>query len=165
MSLLSWLAGVAGGMFLAGEAMQGLIILTQPSYVPQPWQGYLFVVMIASVGLAVNSVLARHLPKLEGVVFVMFTIFFIVILAVLWVLSPRLTASEVFQTFDKGGGWPTLGISMLAGQSNLMFVIIGKQYYVQHLKLRSALTRLKALTQRRTWLKRPDMPRRSSRRP
>ena len=81
-------------MFLAGSSMQGLVIATQPNYAPQPYQGFLFVVMIATFALAANSLLARHLPRLEGVVFVFFVVAFIVTVVVLWVLAPRLTAGE-----------------------------------------------------------------------
>ena len=81
-------------MFLTGSTMQGLILEMNPNYIPEYWQGYLFVVMIASVGLLVNSVLARFLPRLEGVMFLFFTIAFMAFLVVLWVLAPRLTTSK-----------------------------------------------------------------------
>ena len=74
--------------------MQGLIVVTNPNYVPQPYQGYLFVVMVATFALFVNTFLARHLPRLEGIVFVLFILAFMVTMVVLWVLAPRLTASE-----------------------------------------------------------------------
>ena len=48
-------------------------------------------------------------------------------MVVLWVLPPHLTAAEVFQTFKKGPGWSTLGLSMLASQSNILFLIIGEE--------------------------------------
>ena len=74
--------------------MQGLLVVTQPDYVPQPYQGFLFVVMVATFALTVNSLLARFLPRLEGVVFVLFVLAFMATLVVLWVLAPRLTAGE-----------------------------------------------------------------------
>lgn len=72
--------------------MQGLLIVTKPDYVPQAWQGYLFVVMVATFALIVNSTLARFLPRLEGIVFVLFTLTFMATLVVVWVLAPTLTA-------------------------------------------------------------------------
>ena len=81
-------------MFLSGSAMQGLVIVGNPNYVPQPYQGFLFVVMVATFALAVNTLLARHLPRLEGVVFVLFVLAFMATMVVLWVLAPRLTAGE-----------------------------------------------------------------------
>ncbi|KAF2718641.1 amino acid transporter [Polychaeton citri CBS 116435] len=125
LSSLSWLCGTSGAMFLTGTTMQGLIVATNPSYVPQPWQGYLFVVMIASAGVLVNTVLARYLPRLEGIMFIIFTMAFMAFMVVLWVLAPRLTTTEVFQTIQKGSGWGTLGLSLLASQSAVMFLLVG----------------------------------------
>lgn len=85
---MAWLAGTASGMFLSGSAMMGLIVVTQPNYAPQAWHGYLFTVMIASFAFFVNTVLARHLPRLEGVVFVLFVMAFVATIVVLWVVAP-----------------------------------------------------------------------------
>ena len=74
--------------------MQGMIVVTHPNYVPEPYQAYLFVVMVATFALFVNTFLARHLPRLEGIVFVLFILAFMATLVVLWVLGPRLTAGE-----------------------------------------------------------------------
>ncbi|KAK5170950.1 uncharacterized protein LTR77_004094 [Saxophila tyrrhenica] len=125
LSSIAWLSGNAGGMFISGSAMQGLIVATQPNYVPEPYQGYLFVVMVATFALLVNTLLARHLPRLEGIVFVFFILAFMATLVVLWVLAPRLTAAEVFTTFTKGEGWDSLGISLLVSQGAIMFLIVG----------------------------------------
>lgn len=94
LSSIAWLAGTASAMFLSGSAMMGLLVVTQPGYAPEAWHGYLFTVMVASFALFVNTVLARHLPRLEGIVFVLFVIAFMATLVVLWVLAPRLSASE-----------------------------------------------------------------------
>ena len=77
--------------------MQGLIVVTQPNYVPKPYQAYLFVVMVATFALLVNTLLARSLPRLEGVVFVLFTLAFMATMVVVWVLAPRLSAGESIQ--------------------------------------------------------------------
>ena len=74
--------------------MQGLLVVTQPNYVPQPYQGFLFVVMVATFALAVNTLLARYLPRLEGFVFVLFILAFMATLVVLWSLAPLLSACE-----------------------------------------------------------------------
>lgn len=143
LSSVSWLAGTAAAMFLSGSAMMGLIVVTQPNYVPEAYHGYLFTVMVASFALFVNTVLARYLPRLEGVVFVLFIIAFMATLVVLWVLAPRLSAggkrdahgddsslivraAEVFGTITKGEGWSSLGLSLLVSQSAIMFLIVGE---------------------------------------
>lgn len=82
-------------MFLSGSAMMGLVVVTQPNYSPQAWHGYLFTVMVASFALFVNTLLARHLPRLEGIVFLLFVVAFVATLVVLWAVAPRLSAGEV----------------------------------------------------------------------
>lgn len=124
LSSLAWLSGTCGGMYPAGFTLQGLILLANPDFDARPYQAYLFVVAIATSGLLVNSLLARYLPMLEGFVFVLFSISFLVFIVVLWTLPPHLTAAEVFQTFEASTGWG-LGLSMLTSQSNLLFLIIG----------------------------------------
>lgn len=54
---LAWLSGVTGGMYPAGFTLQGLILLANPDFNPRPYQCYLFVVMIATTGLLVNTLL------------------------------------------------------------------------------------------------------------
>jgi choline transport protein len=125
-SCIAWQAGTAGGMFLAGTTMQGLVVATHPDYVPQPYQGFLFVVMVATFALAANTLLARYLPRLEGPVFVLFFLAFIAVLAVLWTIAPQLTAAEVFGTITKGPGWDSLGLSLLVSQGAIMFLIVGQ---------------------------------------
>jgi choline transport protein len=81
-------------MFLSGSTMQALILATQPDYQPKAYQGYLFVVMVATFALFVNTFLARFLPSLENIVLALFILAFIATEAVLWALGPRLTAGE-----------------------------------------------------------------------
>ena len=69
---------------------------------------------------------ARHLPKLEGVIIIVFCLAFAVFLVVFWVLAPHLTAAKVFQTFETGNGWSSLGLAMLSSQSNILFVLLGE---------------------------------------
>ena len=66
------------------------------------------------------------MPRLEGVVIIFFCLAFLVFLVVMWVLPPHLTAAEVFQTFEAGDGWSSLGLAMLSSQSNILFVLLGE---------------------------------------
>lgn len=47
-------------MYPAGFTLQGLLVLGDANYVPEPYQCYLFVVMIATSALLVNSFLVRY---------------------------------------------------------------------------------------------------------
>lgn len=123
---MSWLTGTASGLFLAGVLIQGVAALTHPNYKAEPYQGYLLVVVVASISALLNSTLARYLPKLEGLVLIFMGLSFAAIMIVLWVLAPKLTASEVFSTFSNDAGWSSLGLSMMAGQSLLANLLIGR---------------------------------------
>ena len=68
------------------------------------------------------------MPRLEKAVFIIFCLAFLVFLIVLWVIPPHLTAAEVFQTFQAGSGWRSLGLAMLSSQSNILFVLLGEQH-------------------------------------
>ncbi|KAK5119439.1 hypothetical protein LTR85_007539 [Meristemomyces frigidus] len=105
LSSLAWLCGVASGIFISGLTYQGLIVINDADYVPQAYQAWLLGVMIITLGVLINTVLARWLPWLEGMIFVLFALVFLAQVVVLWVLAPRLTA----------------------GQSAIMFLIVGKQ--------------------------------------
>lgn len=69
LSSLSWLVGVASAMFIAGNLIPTLISMQDPSFVPKPWHGYLFVVAICVFCFLVNAWLSKYLPLVEGFVF------------------------------------------------------------------------------------------------
>lgn len=98
------------------------------TYQAQPYQAYLLVVALALCGCFINTYLAKHLPTLEGIGLFIMILAFIGIQIVLWVLSPRLMASEVFSTFSNEGGWSSLGLSMMAGQILLVWSLTGQSF-------------------------------------
>lgn len=93
---VAWLAGLAGGVFISGLTYQGEIVANNLSYIPQPYQAWLLGVMIITVGVLINTVLARWLPRLEGIIFILFVLAFLTVMVVLWVLAPRLTSCMRF---------------------------------------------------------------------
>lgn len=125
MSTLSWQCGTCSGMFLLGIEVEGLIAITHDTYTPHPWQGYLFVVLMVSLGLLLNTWGAKQLPLIEGIILVFHIFGFAAVLIVLWVLSPKNTASEVFTNFANDGGWSSIGLSMLVGQVTTIYGLIG----------------------------------------
>ena len=112
-------------MFLLGTQIQGLIAITHDSYEKQPYQGYLLVILMVTLGLLLNTWGAKQLPLIEGIILVMHIFGFATVLIVLWVLSPKNTANEVFFTFENSGGWSTTGLSMLVGQVTSIYGLIG----------------------------------------
>lgn len=123
--MLGWQAGSAAGCYLAGTEIQGLIILNHASYVPQRWHGSLIAIALVFISLLLNTVLARNLPSIEGVVLVLHIFGFIAILVPLWVLAPLLSAHDVFLIFNDGGNWRSTGLAVLIGILSPQLSLIG----------------------------------------
>ena len=66
--------------YLGGTIIQGLIILNNPDYVPQPWQGVLLTWAVLTFSLLFNTFFVSKLPLLEGVVLVLHILGFFAIL-------------------------------------------------------------------------------------
>ena len=126
LSSLSWLVGVASAMFLAGNLIPALISMAHPNFQPKVWQGYLFVVAICTTCFLINGFLAKHIPLLEGFVLCFTVLAFVSIVIVLLVLSPKLTGSEVFQTFTPSSQLGTDGtLSLISAQVLLFYSFLG----------------------------------------
>jgi choline transport protein len=112
---------------MTGTLIQAVVSLLHSDYTPTPWRAYLIMLAMVLLTAFVNTYLARKLPLLEGIFFFLTIIGFVSIVVVLWVLgSPnRPTASAVFQTFSNEGGWSSLGLSMVAGQELLVWLLTG----------------------------------------
>jgi amino acid transporter len=125
MSTLSWQAGAASGSFLTGAVIQALIGLNNANYQPTDfqfrWQGTLLVFAMVLVLFIANTWGAKSLPLLQNVLLVLHVFGFFTVIIVLWVLAPRHTASVVFTQFYNGGGWPTVGVSLMVGQISAVY--------------------------------------------
>jgi choline transport protein len=103
--VLGWQTGSCIGCFLAGTQIQGLIVLNNPDYVYERWHGTLITIAIIFFVAFFNTVLAKHLPLVEGLVLCLHIGGFIAILVPLWVLGPRGESEQVWTTFADEGQW------------------------------------------------------------
>lgn len=110
---------------LAGQQIQGLLILNYPSYIYERWHTTLLTFAVGTFSLFFNTFLAKHLPLLEAVVLFVHVFGFFAILAVLWALGPVGDASEVFTTFNDMGGWGNYGTSTLVGIFAVILPLLG----------------------------------------
>jgi choline transport protein len=113
--VLGWQSGTASGCFLAGTEIQGLIVLNYPNYVFQRWHGTLLSIAVVMICGIFNTLLARRLPLVEGLVLILHVLGFFAIMIPLWVFAPRSTASDVFTQFTDAGGWGSTGLACLVG--------------------------------------------------
>jgi choline transport protein len=121
MSTLSWQAGSASGSFLTGTIIQGLITVNNPDYNAKNWQGTLLVFAMVLVILVANIWGAKSLPMLQNILLVIHCFGFFAVIIVLWVLAPRNSAKVVFTEFTNGGGWSSMGVSLMVGQISAIF--------------------------------------------
>ncbi|KAL8670085.1 MAG: hypothetical protein Q9168_005356 [Polycauliona sp. 1 TL-2023] len=124
-TVLGWQAFVASVGYLNGTMLQGLIILTNPSYAPKPWQNVLLYWAVILGAVTFNAAASSWLPKFEGLILILHIFGFFGILFPLVILGPHAPASEVFQTFINGGNWPTNGLSFFVGLLGNVFAFFG----------------------------------------
>lgn len=121
MSVLAWQAGAASGSFLTGTIIQGLITIRDPSYAPQNWQGTLFVFAMIAIIYFFNVYASSWMPRIQNVLLALHLVTWIVVVTVLFCLAPRNSPRAVFTEFYNGGGWPTIGISLMIGQISAIY--------------------------------------------
>lgn len=113
--VLGWQAGTASSCFLAGTEIQGLIVLNYDTYVYKHWHGTLLAMAVILLCAVFNTILAKRLPLVEGIVLVLHICGFFAILIPLWVLAPRSSSREVWTVFEDSNGWGSNGLACLVG--------------------------------------------------
>lgn len=126
MSTLSWQAGTASGPYLVGTLIQACAIVVYPDFAPTGWQGTLMVVAITFLVWVLNIWGARLMPLFQNMMFVVHVLGFLVIIIVLWVLSPRASAEVTFTHFNNDGGWNSMGLALMVGQISAIYACISE---------------------------------------
>lgn len=124
--VMGWQTGIASVGFLAGTQIQGLLVLNYPSYEYERWHGTLLVIAVACFSIIFNTVAAKQLPMVEGLVLIFHVFGFFAILIPLWVLAPRTPAHTVFLEFSDNGKWGNIGLACLIGMLSPVFTLLGK---------------------------------------
>lgn len=122
-----FLGFVTGWLTLTGTAIQGLIVLTNPSYLGymKNWHGTLLFWAVLLLGYAINTALSSLLAKFEGMVLVFHILGFFAIVFPLVFLSEHSTSVAVWDTFLNLGGWNTQGLSFCVGILGNVFAFLG----------------------------------------
>ncbi|KAJ9483605.1 hypothetical protein VN97_g9796 [Penicillium thymicola] len=124
--VLGWHTGIAGCCYTVANMMVGVIAINYPdTYTYKPWHVTLLVIAVALVALIFNTFLAQKLPLIEGIILIVHCFGFFGILIPLWVLSPRVPASEVFGSIENRGGWDNNGLACMAGLVGPIYALIG----------------------------------------
>nr|POE49097.1 choline transport protein [Quercus suber] len=123
--VLGWQVNIASGSYLVALQLQGIIILNDANYSPQPWHATLMIIAVAIIAICFNTFFAKKLPLIEGLILIIHIFGFFGILIPLWALSPRAPAREVFTEFVNVNGWPTQGLACLVGIIGPMYSLLG----------------------------------------
>ena len=105
--------------------IQGLVILNTPSYVAESWHGTLLVIAVAAFAIIFNTILAKKLPMVEGLLLVLHVLGLFAIIITLWVLAPTASAKDVFTEFTNAGGWNSDGTAFMVGLLSPIISLIG----------------------------------------
>jgi choline transport protein len=124
LSTLSWQAGTASGPFLTGTIIQSLVSVANPNYVGTNWQGTLMVIGITIIIYFLTVWGAEAMPMFQNLMLIIHCVGFVVVVVVLLVLAPRNPARVVFTQFINGGGWNTMGLSLMVGQISALYALI-----------------------------------------
>lgn len=122
---IGWNANTAAGIFFSGTLIQGILTLNDSSYDYQRWHGTLIMWAALSVVILVNTVAARHLPKIEGLILVLHTLGFLAILIPMVYLSDHNSARTVFADFSNNAGWKSDGLAFFVGLISNTLPFIG----------------------------------------
>lgn len=131
MSVLAWQAGAASGSFLTGTIIQGLIIIRDPAYKAENWQGTLFVFAMIATIYFFNVYASNWMPRIQNVLLALHLLTWIVVITVLFCLAPRNSSMAAFTEFYNGGGWPTIGISLMIGQISAIYGSLSEFSWLQ----------------------------------
>jgi choline transport protein len=125
-SVIAWQALTASGAYLAATACQGLVINSQPSYIPERWHGTLMVFALIAICLIFNTFLSKFLPQVETAILFLHITLFVVVLIVITVMSPTKSSnSEVWTQFLNEGGYESKGLSFFVGLITPVFAFSG----------------------------------------
>ncbi|MCJ1383295.1 hypothetical protein MMC17_006408 [Xylographa soralifera] len=125
LTMIGWQAIVASGGYLCGSLVQGLMVLNNPNYVPQPWQLVLLFWAAILFAIFFNTAVSAVLPKIEGFILIMHTLGFLAILIPLVYYGPHASATDVFTSFLNEGNWQTQGLSFVIGIIGPVFSFLG----------------------------------------
>jgi len=82
------------------------------------------VICIAFICITFNTVLAKKLPLIEGIL-VFLHLIGVVLVIPLWVLSPIRKGGSVLTEYYNGGGWSSNGVSTMIGMLPVALSLLG----------------------------------------
>lgn len=126
LTVIGWQATFASAMYLNGNMVQALIILTRSDYVPHPWRKALYAWGLSVLSAIINIVGGKFLPRFEGTVLIFHVLgFFAVLVPLTYMADHKSSAEEVFTYFINEGNWPSKALSVFVGLTGPVFAFAG----------------------------------------
>ncbi|KAL4882841.1 amino acid transporter [Aspergillus karnatakaensis] len=122
---LGWQAFTASAAFLGATMVQGLVVLTYPSYQSARWHGTMIYWAILLLAFLVNTVGIKIMPAIENGILIFHVTTFLAVLIPLVVLAPHNSAEYVFTSFENNSGWESDGVAWLLGLMSAAYVLVG----------------------------------------
>ena len=97
--ICGWMANLAGNGYLCGVQIEAVILLNNPSYSPQQWQGTLLFWTTVLTAVLVNTILGQIMPAIEALMLVVHMLGFFA------VLIPLVVVYWLFLLGYKQGEW------------------------------------------------------------
>ncbi|KAK8045035.1 hypothetical protein PG993_005059 [Apiospora rasikravindrae] len=111
--------------FAAGLQLQALIIMNNPSYVPERWHAMLLVWAVLAYSAVINIWGPKLLPHLNLASGVIHIAGFAAIVVILGVMSTKASATFVFVEVTNSSGWESDGVSWLVGLISAIYPFLG----------------------------------------
>lgn len=125
LGVLGWQTGAATVSYLAGQQIQGLILLNNPSYIPKVWHGTLLIWFVLSICLLFNTFFSRLLPLVESIIVVLHGIGFFAVIIPLWIMGDRKASGDVFTLFQDNMLWGNLPLAVMIGLTGATGTFVG----------------------------------------
>ncbi|KAI0187998.1 amino acid/polyamine transporter I [Xylaria flabelliformis] len=124
LTTLAWEATAITTSYLTATTLQGIAVLANPSYVPQPWQTLLIMWASALFASGINFT-GRFLAQFEGLILVLHLVGFFGILVPLVYFGQHTDAKPVFEQFYDNGGWSSDALAFLVGLPSIASTLVG----------------------------------------
>jgi len=124
LTTLAWEATAITTSYLTATTIQGIVVLTRPSYVPEAWQTLLIMWASAIFASAINFT-GRLLAKFEGLILVLHLVGYFGILVPLVYFADHNDPKSVFELIYDNGGWNSNALAFLVGLSSIASTLTG----------------------------------------
>ncbi|KAH9883706.1 amino acid transporter [Xylariomycetidae sp. FL2044] len=125
LTTLAWQAIATATCLSIATLIQGITVLSRPSYAPLPWHTVLIMFGVTLLSVLVNSTTGKILAKLEGLFLVLHLTGFFGVLVPLVYFAPHNSPAEVFTTFYNNGHWSTQAHAFFVGLPNVAATLFG----------------------------------------